>query len=186
MSPARWTPAQLSVTTLQGAQAVMRQSIAEDFGEAYDPVVHADIDDPIAHYAPGTGPFLLVALDDSTGEVIATAGVRSGRLRPGLTPPAVVDRYESGTYGQLVRVYVRKDARRRGIARGLVRAVLDKIARDGHYSRVALHTYRHSPGAVAFWEPWGAVEILDDTDGPSGAVFYELPDDVVRQVRVAS
>lgn len=175
MTPVEWSIHPLSERTLPGAQAVMRRSIAEDFGDAYDPRIHADVDDPMTHYAPGNGPFLLVVTDDGTGEVLATGGIRSGRLKPGLTPQHVVDRYEDGRHGQLVRVYVRKEARRGGIARALVRAVLDRADREGHYQAIALHTYRHSPGAVAFWESFGARLVHDDTQGPSGAVFYDLP-----------
>ncbi|WP_433514521.1 GNAT family N-acetyltransferase [Nonomuraea sp. CA-143628] len=170
-----WSIHPLSERTLPGAQSVMRRSIAEDFGDAYDPLIHADVDDPLTHYAPGAGPFLLVVTDDSTDEVLATGGIRSGRLKPGRTPRHVVDRYEDGRHGQLVRVYVRKEARRRGIARALVHAVLDRADQEGHYEAIALHTYQHSPGAVAFWESFGAQLIHDDSNGATGAVFYDLP-----------
>lgn len=174
-----WRIEPLSARTLASAQEVMRRSVAEDFRDPYDPVIHADIDDPIRHYAPGHGSFLLVASDPADGTVLATAGIRDGRLRPGLTPAAVVARYAPGHHGQLVRVYVRREARRCGIARAMTAAVLERAAAEGHYQAVALHTYRHSPGAVAFWESFGALLIHDDTDGPSGAVFYELPASVL-------
>nr|WP_240896044.1 GNAT family N-acetyltransferase [Kineococcus siccus] len=136
--------------------------------------MHADVDDPARHY-PGTAEaFLLVALDVG-GRVVATAGLREGRLRPGLAPGHLVERYADGRTAQLVRVCVRPDARRRGTARALVAAVCARAAADGRYERTALHAYRRSPGAVAFWEGLGARLVADDTAGPSGSVFYELP-----------
>ncbi len=169
-----WSHQPLSPATLAGAQEVMRTCIARDFGDAHDPVVHADVDDPLHRY-PGTAEaFLLVAVDDATGEVLGTAGLRDGRLRPGASPRHLVERYADGRTGQLVRVYVAAGARRRGIARGLVAAVRERAAADGRYGRLALHTYRHSPGAVAFWEALGARVVADDSAGASRSVFYEF------------
>ncbi len=173
-APPPWSVQLLSPATLAGAQEVMRTCIARDFGAAHDPVVHADVDDPLHRY-PGTAEaFLLVAVDAGSGEVLGTAGLRDGRLRPGATPPHLLERYADGRTGQLVRVYVAAAARRRGTARALVAAVRERAAADGRYERLALHAYRHSPGAVAFWEALGARVVADDSAGPSRSVFYEF------------
>ncbi|WP_337062542.1 GNAT family N-acetyltransferase, partial [Kineococcus sp. G2] len=172
--PRPWSVQLLTPAAVAGAQEVVRACVAQDFGDVHDPVVHADVDDPLGRY-PGTAEaFLLVAVDDATGGVLGTAGLRDGRLRPGAGPQHLVDRYADGRTGQLVRVCVRRGERRRGIARGLVAAVLARAAADDRCERLALHTYRHSPGSVAFWEALGARVVADDTAGASRSVFYEF------------
>lgn len=159
---------------VEPARAVMLRSVAEDFGADYDPLVHADIDDLEGWYSRPEGPFMLVVHDDLTGRVIATGGIRGGALKEGLSPEHLVERYRDGRTGQIVRVYVLREERRRGIARALVQAILERAASEGHYDRIALHTFLHSPGAVAFWTSTGAVLVEDDTDGISNAMFYEF------------
>ncbi|WP_020579369.1 GNAT family N-acetyltransferase [Actinopolymorpha alba] len=157
------------------ARALMLRTVAEDFGDPYDPRIHADIDDMLGWYVSPTGPFMLVAVDDTSDALVATAGIRGGALKEGLSPQALVDRYRDGRTGQLVRVYVLREHRRRGIARVLVQAVLDRAAAEGHYDTIALHTFPHSPGALGFWQSMGAVLVDDDTDGVSRAMFFEIP-----------
>ncbi|MER5387470.1 GNAT family N-acetyltransferase [Saccharopolyspora sp. NPDC002686] len=166
---------ELTAADIPEARALMLRTVREDFGDPYDPVVHADIDDMAGWYLEPEAPFLLVAEDQRTGELLATAGIRGGELKEGLSPPHLVERYRDGRTGQLVRVYVLREHRRRGIARVLIREVLDRVRREGHYDTVALHTFRHSPGAVPFWLSIGSVLVEDDTAGVSRAVFMEIP-----------
>jgi GNAT superfamily N-acetyltransferase len=166
---------ELTEADIPAAQAVMMRSVIEDFGDSYNPVIHADIDDIPGWYVKPEGPFLLVAEDTATGEVIATCGIRGGALKEGLSPQHLVDRYRDGRTGQLVRVYVLKEHRRRHIARALVQAVLERARQEGHYDTVALHTYPHSPGALPFWQSFGCEVVEDDVDGMTRAVFFELP-----------
>ncbi len=163
----------LTPADLEQAQAVMYRSVREDFGSERDPRIHADIDDLLGCYERPGGPFMLVAEDDATGAVIATGGIRGGSLKEGLSPEHLVQRYGDGRTGQIVRVYVQREERRRGVARAIVREVLGRARREGHYDRIALHTFLHSPGAVAFWTSTGATLVEDDTDGPSNAMFFE-------------
>src|SRR5690242_8502964 len=114
---------ELTADDIPQAREVMLRTVREDFGDEYDPRIHADIDDMIAWYVAPTGPFMLVAAEESTGEILATAGIRGGALKEGLSPPHLVERYRDGRTGQLVRVYVLRQHRRRGIARLLVQAV---------------------------------------------------------------
>jgi len=165
----------LTEADIPAAQAIMMRSVIEDFGDSYNPVIHADIDDIPGWYIEPEGPFMLVAEDTATGEVIATCGIRAGALKEGLSPQHLVDRYRDGRTGQLVRVYVLKEHRRRHIARALVKAVLDRARQEGHYDTVALHTYPHSPGALPFWQSLGCELVEDDVDGITKAVFFELP-----------
>jgi GNAT superfamily N-acetyltransferase len=164
---------ELTAEDVPRAREVMFRVVREDLGDPYDPGIHADIDDMIAWYLTPQGPFMLVA-QDVTGEIVGTAGIRGGALKEGLSPPHLVERYRDGRTGQLVRVYVLREHRRRGIAQRLVRAVLDRARAEGHYDTIALHTYRHSPGAVPFWQSFGSVVVEDDTDGPSRALFMEI------------
>ena len=172
---AGFTVRELRHADIPEARALMLRSVVEDFGDAYDPAIHADIDDMPGAYLDPDGPFLLVAQDSTTGRLLATAGIRDGALKEGLSPEHLVARYRNGHTGQLVRVYVLREHRRRGIARVLVRAVLDRAAAEGHYDTIALHTFRHSPGAEAFWLSMGSVLVEDDTDGLSRALFFEFP-----------
>lgn len=165
---------ELAVEDVPEARAVMLRSVREDLRDPYDPAIHADIDDPVSWYVTPDGPFMLVAVDETAGRIVGTAGIRGGALKEGLSPPHLVERYRDGRTGQLVRVYVLREHRRRGIARRLVDAVLDRARREGHYDTIALHTYPHSPGAVPFWRSFGSVVVEDDTTGVSRAVFMEL------------
>ncbi|WP_133800907.1 GNAT family N-acetyltransferase [Kribbella caucasensis] len=165
----------LTEADIPAAQAIMMRSVIEDFGDSYDPVVHADVDDIAGWYIEPEGPFMLVAEDTAIGEVIATCGIRAGALKEGLSPRHLVDRYRDGRTGQLVRVYVLKEHRRRHIARALVQAVIDRARQEFYYDTIALHTYPHSPGALPFWQSLGCELVEDDVDGITKAVFFELP-----------
>ena len=117
--------------------------------------------------------------NDATEEILGTSGLRSGGLKAGLSPEALVRRYDPRTTAQLVRVYTLREHRRRGVARALVQACLDFIVADGDYSIVSLHTYPDSPGAVPFWESIGTLVHRDDRD--DGAVyFFEIQLDRAR------
>ena len=165
---------ELAAADVPAAREVMLRTVEEDFGDTYDPNIHADIDDMVGWYLTPPGPFLLVAVDEHSGELVGTAGIRGGALKEGLSPPHLVERYRDGRTGQLVRVYVPREHRRRGIARRLVHAVLDRARREGHYDTIALHTFPHSPGALPFWQSLGAVVVEDDTEGVSRALFMEV------------
>lgn len=159
---------------VEEARAVMLRSVVEDFRSDYDPVVHADIDDLLGWYSSPGGPFMLVARDHSSGRVIATGGIRGGALTEGMSPKHLVERYRGGRTGQIVRVYVLREERRRGIARAIAEAILARARAEGHYDRIVFHTFLHSPGAVAFWTSMGATLVEDDTDGISSAMYYEI------------
>jgi GNAT superfamily N-acetyltransferase len=166
---------ELTAQDVPEARALMLRTVAEDFGHPYDPVVHADIDEMVSCYLQPHGPFLLVAADNHTGELLATAGIRGGALKEGLSPPHLVERYRDGSAGQLVRVYVLREHRRRGIARVLIDEVIRRARREGRYDTITLHTFPHSPGALPFWQSMGAVVVEDDTGGVSRALFMEIP-----------
>jgi ribosomal protein S18 acetylase RimI-like enzyme len=161
------TPADLSA-----AKALMMRTVEEDFGTPYDPRYHRDIDDLAAAYLEPSRHTLFVAVDEDSGELIATGGVRVGRLQGG--PPDLVRRYAGDDAAQLVRIYVAREQRRRGIARAVVRACLAFALRDGGYSIIALHTFPHSPGALAFWQSMATQVGYQERSGIPAEAFFEI------------
>ena len=165
---------------LPAAEALMRRTVEEDFGTPYDPGYHRDISDLAGFYLEPPRHTLLVAVDDATGEVVGTGGIRVGRLRGG--PKHLVRRYAGDDTAQLVRIYVRRDQRRRGIARAIVQACLRFGVDDGGYAIFALHTFPHLPGALAFWRSMATqVGEQPHTDIPP-EIFFEFDPLVARQI----
>ncbi|MFF6986721.1 GNAT family N-acetyltransferase [Streptomyces sp. NPDC010273] len=118
---------------IDGARAVMLDTVYRDFRTGYVPHWHGDIIDPAAAYLDPARHTLLVALDPADGAVVATAALDS---RGPLHPPnsrELAARYPSGETAQLRRVYVRPEHRRRGLARHLVADLLTFAAADGGY-----------------------------------------------------
>src|SRR5215472_3192346 len=136
---------------LAQARAIMLRTFEEDFGYGYRPDYHADVDDLRGTYLDNPRHALFVAVDDASDQVVATAGIRSGGLKPQYNPAWLVERYDPERTAQIVRVYVAREHRRRGIAQGLISAVCQFVADEGSYERIALHTDPRSPGAERFW-----------------------------------
>lgn len=157
---------------LPAAQAVMLRTLEEDFRTGYDPAVQLDIADLRGTYLEPARHVLFVAVDEATGEIVATGGTRDGRLAGG--PPHLVERYARGDTAQLVRIYVRREDRRRGIARAVVLANLAFILAEPSYVRVALHTFPHSPGALPFWESMATRLEGHERDGMPLQLFFEI------------
>jgi ribosomal protein S18 acetylase RimI-like enzyme len=178
--PGTFTIRPATVADLPAAKALMRRTVEEDFGTPYDPGYHRDIDDLVAAYLEPPRHTLFVAVDDATGEIVGTGGIRVGRLRGG--PEHLVRRYAGDDTAQLVRIYVRRDHRRRGIARAVVQACLRFAVDDGGYAIFALHTFPHSPGALEFWQSM-ATQIGDQphTDIPP-EIFFEFDPEVARRI----
>lgn len=145
-----------------------------DFGYGYTPEYHGDVDDMQRVYIDNPRHLLLVAIDDATGVVAATAGVRSGGLKPQFNQAWLVARYDPERTAQLVRVYVAREYRRHGLARRLVDEAVRFVAETPGYDTLALHTDPRSPGAEAFWRAMPTRLILDDRDGPSGSLHFEM------------
>jgi len=158
----------------------MLRTLKEDFQTAYDPQVQRDISDIAGTFLTSHRRVLFVGVDDATGEILATGGVRGGFLRHG--PAALSERYDDERTAQLVRVYVREEDRRRGIARAIVRELLAFILADGGYSTIALHTFPHSPGAMAFWASIGTVVAALEREGQYPQVFFEITLEQARAI----
>lgn len=162
---------------LDGARAVMLDTVYRDFGTGYVPRWHGDIVDPASAYLVPARHTLLVAVDERDASVVATAALDSrGPLHPP-NPRHVAERYPSGATAQLRRVYVRPEHRRRGLARRLVTELLAFAAADGGYRAVYLHTDPAVTGAEGFWRSLGKVvhDEREDVGGGQGVVHFEVP-----------
>lgn len=159
---------------LSGVRALMIQVFEQDFGYGYKPEYHGDVDDLQGVYLDNPRHTLLVAIDNASGAIVGTGGVRSGGLKPEFNHAWMVERYDPERTAQLVRVYTAREERGRGVARALVAALLRFVAEEGSYDVVALHTDPRSPGAERFWRAQPTTLILDDRDGPSGSLHFEM------------
>jgi GNAT superfamily N-acetyltransferase len=167
---------ELEERDISEAQEVMR-SVLEDSVAAYDPVIHADIEDLYESYLQPEDAFMLVVEDMRSGKVVATGGLRNGAFDPEEVPPQLAlleRRYRDGRTGQVGRVHVLPQHRRRGIARAVVEAIVERVRREALYGRLALHTHPYSPGALPFCLAMGFHEVLDDMEA-SRQIFFELP-----------
>lgn len=161
---------------LAATRALMIEVIARDYGYDYRCQWHDDVDDLAGFYLAHPRQTLLVAVDDMSGQILGTAGVRVLRATAPPHPPEIVARYDRERTAELTRVFVRTDARRRGIGRALVEAARRWVAEDGGYALIQFH----SRTAVEFWRALPATETLDNRrpsgDGPAtGQVYFELP-----------
>ncbi|MFF9622580.1 GNAT family N-acetyltransferase [Streptomyces griseosporeus] len=164
---------------LDGARAVMLDTVYRDFGTGYVPQWHGDIVDPAGAYLAHDRHTLLVAVTPD-GEVVATGALDSRGPAHPPNPRSLAERYPSGTTAQLRRVYVRPEHRRRGLALRIVRELVAFAAADGGYRVVYLHTDPAVPGAEAFWRSIGRVVLDERADGHGrgrgeGIVHFEVP-----------
>lgn len=105
-------------------------------------------------------PRLLLLVAVHGDEVAATTGGRSAGPAHPPHPRWLAERYLPGTTAQLVRVYVKAEHRRHGLARTLVRRARDFAATTPGYDSIHLHGNAHVEGAEAFWRSM-AKEIFD-------------------------
>lgn len=162
---------------LGDARRVMLDTVYRDFATGYLPHWHADVIDLEGAYLAPERHTLLVAADTASDAVVATAALDSRGPAHPPNPRRLAERYPSGETAQLRRVYVRPEHRRRGLARRLVRGLMEFAATDGAYRAVYLHTDPAVPGAEAFWRSLGRA-VCDERDEPGGGqgiVHFEIP-----------
>ena len=157
-------------------RALMIRVIEHDYGYEYRSRWHADVDDPAAFYLDCPRQTLLVAVDDRTGQVMGTAGVRVLRITSPPHPAEILARYDRERTAELTRVFVLPEARRQGIGRALVDAARRWVAEVGGYDLIQFH----SRTAVEFWRAMPTMEVLDNrqpgADGSeAGQVYFEMP-----------
>jgi GNAT superfamily N-acetyltransferase len=157
---------------LGAAEAHMRTVLTEDLG-GYHPEWHGDIDDLAGSYLNRQGWELFVAELDE--RLAGTAIVKPGG--PKDPPEWMARRYTERRTAQIGRVWVARDARRRGVARSLVRAARAWALATG-YELICLHTDASVPGALEFWRNFpGSVEVWDARPDPWNTVHFELESD---------
>ncbi|GAB3106764.1 GNAT family N-acetyltransferase [Streptomyces calidiresistens] len=165
---------------VDGARGVMLDTFYREFGYGYVPGWHEDVIDIDGTYLTDPRHLLLVAIDteDPGRTVVGTTGLLSRGPRHPPHPRWIAERYPSGSTAQLVRVYVRAEHRRRGLARVMVEMAAE-FAAVREYASLYLHTNVNIAGAQPFWEDV-AKEIFDaratGEHGPGFAtVHYEIP-----------
>ncbi|MGN9760986.1 GNAT family N-acetyltransferase [Streptomyces sp. SD31] len=176
-APPGYTVRPATPADVDGARRVMLDTFYKEFGYGYVPQWHSDTVDINATYLDDPRHLLLVAVHD--GEVVATTGVRSGGPAHPPHPHWLAERYPQETTAQLVRVYVRPEHRRRGLARTLVNTACDFIATTPGYECIYLHTNVNIEGSEAFWRSLSK-EVFDArTTGEHGpgvaTVHFEIP-----------
>ncbi|MBT2452307.1 GNAT family N-acetyltransferase [Streptomyces sp. ISL-43] len=170
-----------------GARSVMLDTFYEEFGYGYVPQWHEDVMDIRRSYLEHPRHALLVAVHD--GEVVGTTAVNSRGPAHPPHPRSLAERYPSGRTAQLLRVYVRPQHRRHGLARAMVRAACAFAAGAPGYETIYLHTNVDIPGAEAFWRSL-ATEVFDarttGEHGGFGTVHFEIPMPVRAPLRAAA
>ncbi|MEU4067279.1 GNAT family N-acetyltransferase [Streptomyces wedmorensis] len=162
---------------VEGARQVILDTVYRDFGYGYVPAWHRDVVEIESTYLDDPRHLLLVATHGD--QVVATTGVRSTGPAHPPHPRRLAERYPSGTTAQLVRVYVRPEHRRRGLARTLVDRACAFVAQTPGYDSIYLHTNVDIEGAESFWRSM-AKEVFDarttgEHDPGVGTVHFEIP-----------
>lgn len=159
-----------------GTRSVMLDTLYREFDYGYVPEWHGDVVDIQGTYLDDPRHALVVAVRD--GDVVGTCAVHSRGPAHPPHPKWLAERYPSGRTAQLLRVYVRADHRRHGLARAMVREACAFVAGAPGYESVYLHTNVDIPGAEGFWRSL-ATEVWDarttGEHGGFGTVHFEIP-----------
>lgn len=131
------------MTDQAAAASVIQAGMRDRWGDAFDPSRNLDLDDLWTSYMTN-GARLLVAVDD-TDDIVGT-----GALVP--DPEGA----------RILRMSVAATARRQGVARTLVAALID-LARAGNVSHVVVSTDIPWTDAIALYESCG-FEITGHSD----------------------
>lgn len=149
----------------------------EDLLSEYRPEWHWDLDDLQGVYLDDPRQAMFVAVDGPSGAIVGTTAVVAVGPNSPPHPGWLAKRYSHPSVAQLLRVYVARGHRRRGIAGKLVTAAAQFVADEGGYTTIYLHTNASVPGAESFWRSMPTTEIYDgrgNPDGYSEAVHFEL------------
>lgn len=169
----------ITITPIRPSEeAIVRElvltTIREDAHYDYNPCWHWDLDD-IANTYTGRSVMLVAR---AGGEIIGCGGLRVG------APIHLPERYTPGDESvvQIVRIAVRKDWRRMGLARELVLALLPIAVADADTKVLCLHASDKGNSAIPFWLAMGATIVKDerDTDPTWRTVHFEYDIDAIR------
>jgi len=159
---------------LDGARASMHRTFFEDFGYPALVASHNDTLDLAASYLEPEHRALFVAVDDATGQAIATCAAREWDRRHPVHPESLHHRYREQRTIELLRCYTALEHRRRGAQRELVELARRWVLADRHYAIVNLHTNAAIAGAEPFWRSV-AYPMHDSRPTPFNTVHFELP-----------
>jgi len=151
---------------LSTVREFMLEIIDKDFGYRYQPQWHWDLDALAEVYLEHPRHSLVVAMEAE--RLVGTAALRSDGLRTPPHPEWLSTRYAGPDAGQLVRVFIAADRRRRGIGRALVAPVLEQAFTRVGYRTVFLHTSADVPGAESFWRSLGPTLVYDEREHGTG------------------
>lgn len=140
----------------------MRRMVLHEFGYGWRAGWHWDIWDADALAAayleqPRQALFVAVQAD---GSVVATTAVRADGPASPPHPAWLAARYAGPEAGQIARVWVAPEHRRRGLARALL-GVAEAWALGEGYRTLCLHTDTGIAGAETFWRAMPVVEVHD-------------------------
>jgi ribosomal protein S18 acetylase RimI-like enzyme len=157
-----------------------------DFGypPGHVPVIHhpdpLDPRDFETYFLPSRGHALFVAADDATSLVIGMAAVK--RVRHGLCPDApshLIAWLDNDATAEIVRVYIDRAHRRRGVGRALVAVARDFAASHSKYQVLYCHTDATYPEAPRFWSSIGSLLHDNRIDtgefGGTSTLFFSIP-----------
>jgi GNAT superfamily N-acetyltransferase len=159
---------------LEGARALMHRTFFEDFGYPELTPFHDDTLDLQAAYLAPEESALFVAVDDATGDVIATCAAHPWNRRHPEHPDWLHERYQAKRGVELLRCYTAAEHRRRGAQRELIELARRWVLLDGRYEVIVLHTNAGIPGAEPFWRSV-AYEMHDSRPCRLNTVHFELP-----------
>lgn len=165
-----------------GEEGVVRDlvlsTIREDGLYDYNPCWHWDLDELATTYM-GRSLMMVVRVN---GEIIGCGGLRTG------APIHLPDRYTPGDPAvmQLVRIAVRKDWRRKGLAKALVETLIPIAVADEDTRVLCLHASDKGNSPIPFWLAMGARVIKDerDEDPTWRTVHFEYDLDALRNPEV--
>lgn len=125
------------------------QMIKEVYGREIDPVWDRDLLNFEEFYLFTQGNAFLAAFNEN-GKIVGTLAVRryDGRIK------ALEGFYDLKVTAELVKCYVDRKYRRKGIGSLLVREA-EKFCRGAGYKVIYLHTHMYLPGAYEFWQSQG-------------------------------
>lgn len=159
---------------LDESRALMHRTFFEDFQYPALQPFHDDTLDLAATYVDAEHRALFVAIDDSSGKVIATCAAREWDRRHPQHPDWLHERYQAKRAVELLRCYTLFEQRRRGAQRELIELARRWVVAEGHYEVINLHTNAGIPGAEPFWRSL-AYEMHDSRPCTNNTIHFELP-----------
>lgn len=161
---------------IPAVQTVMMETFTNDFTYGYDKKYHKDYERAEFEktYLETSGNFMYVATVGS--DVVGMGGVRLEGYRSRNLDSAFTKKYYHSAkqpIAKIVRVFVKKPFRTRGIARMIVETILKRLRTEDTYKKCRI--VLDSEYAVDFWHKMGAVEVLKQKNKDYTTTYFEFP-----------